>query len=752
MKGRSLRSRKLLAVVLLGLIGLIGVGYFVYQTRTLQVSDLPNATQTTSTTFDSFAGSSSCLECHADQFKDWKTSHHALAERNVSAELDDAAFDPEREVVHGKQTSRVQKRDGQFQLVTETKPGQTNSVSLARVIGVNPLRQYLVPAAGGRFQTTELAYDPHLEEWFNMFGDEDRRPGEWGHWTGRGMTWNSMCASCHNTGLEKNYDAISDSYKTTMVEMGVSCESCHGGMKPHVQWQQLNRGKSKKEKDPTLKQLTRDQTLDTCGSCHARRGDLTGKFLPGDSFHDHFSLTIPDETDIFYPDGQVRDEDFEFTAFLGSKMHAAGVRCVDCHSPHTGKTKLPGDALCMQCHNGNILNSPKVDPLTHTFHKPNTPGSSCVDCHMPLTTYMERHPRRDHGFTIPDPLLTLEHGIPNACNRCHSEQSADWALQQVEQWYGEKMDRRTRHRADLLAQARAGETNAVAPLLEMLRDETIPLWRASIVTLLRSSLADQKVMQELLGRTSDPDPLVRSTAARAIAPLVEQRFAPAETALKALLEDESRLVRIDAAWALRRNIDTNTPPGQDLMGYLALNSDQPVGALQLGHFFLSRDDLGNAVSCFQRAVKWDPNSAPLRHDYAIALNLSGNNREAIAQLEEACRSAPGEAEYQYKLALALNEAGNVRAATAALEQTVKLDPLYGRAWYNLGLAYATNQRLDDAVKALERAEQMDTRSAEIPYARATVLARMGLAEEARAAARMALERNPGFTAASQFLK
>ena len=45
--------------------------------------------------------------------------------------------------------------------------------------------------------------------------------GEWGHWTGRGMTWNFMCASCHNTRLRKNYQESSDTYKTAMAEMGV---------------------------------------------------------------------------------------------------------------------------------------------------------------------------------------------------------------------------------------------------------------------------------------------------------------------------------------------------------------------------------------------------------------------------------------------------------------------------------------------------------------------------------------------------
>ena len=51
---------------------------------------------------------------------------------------------------------------------------------------------------------------------------------------------------------------------------------------------------------------------------------------------------------------------------------------------------------------------------------------------MPTTTYMQRHPRRDHGFLIPDPRLNESVGAPNACNRCHQDRSVEWAIQEVE--------------------------------------------------------------------------------------------------------------------------------------------------------------------------------------------------------------------------------------------------------------------------------------------------------------------------------
>ena len=151
--------------------------------------------------------------------------------------------------------------------VTSVGPsGKPEPHAVARVIGNDPLRQFLVPFPGGRFQTLEGSYDPHSNQWFNVYGNEDRQPGEWGHWTGRGMNWNDMCASCHNTRVRKNYDPANDTYHTTMAEPTVGCESCHGPPQAHNQWQKQF-GKSGR-RDPTLTKWPRDRIVDYCGFCH----------------------------------------------------------------------------------------------------------------------------------------------------------------------------------------------------------------------------------------------------------------------------------------------------------------------------------------------------------------------------------------------------------------------------------------------------------------------------------------------------
>ena len=84
-----------------------------------------------------------------------------------------------------------------------------------------------------------------------------------------------------------------DSYHTTMDEMGVGCASCHPSLPEHVKWQQANRGGDLKDSTPAKQNPV--QVLEICGSCHSRREEITGKFMPGDSFFDHYQLEILDE-------------------------------------------------------------------------------------------------------------------------------------------------------------------------------------------------------------------------------------------------------------------------------------------------------------------------------------------------------------------------------------------------------------------------------------------------------------------------
>ena len=701
-----------------------------------------------------YAGSESCRACHAGAFEKWHTSNHGLAERMVVKDEDYKSFSPNQTLTHGKINSETfVDTDGLAKILTLGLDNKRQAYPVVRVIGNNPLRQFLIPAPGGRMQACDVALDPAKNEWFDVYGNDERVPGDWGHWTGQGMNWNAMCAACHNTRLRKNYEPPSNSYHTSMAEMSIGCEACHGPLKAHVEWQK--KPPTGNEKDPTLAKFSRDQAMETCAACHSRRSELTGDLVPGESFYDHFSLTVTDETDTFHPDGQICDEDYEFTSFLSSRMQHSGVRCADCHDPHSGKTIAQGNQLCMNCHAGGRAEFPKapvINPVGHSHHGAESTGNQCVSCHMPVTTYMQRHPRHDHNFSIPDPKLTKELGVPNACNRCHTDKDADWAIHAHKSFYGEKPDRPSRTRALLIGGARRGDPVAREGLIRLLASDETPAWKASACHLLARWVMDPATSQALLDQISQVSPLVREAAVRTLGARSRDDPSNILEALQPLLDDPVRSVRIAAAWALCEHLDLDTRAGRELVHMLDLNADQPTGRMQLAQFALRRGDNAAAIRQMRKAIAWDPNSPPYHHDLAILLSTTGDSKGAVSELRDAIRLDPQNAEYQYKLALGLNELGATAESTAALEKTVLLDPSYARAWYNLGLARSGMNQPQQAIAAMLQGEAADLGDASIPYARATIHARLGQKQQALAAATRALQLRPDFQEAKQLIR
>lgn len=550
--------------------------------------------------------------------------------------MDRAAFSPARTIKHVSQISKARIHEGKYEIVTLGFQSNVVPYQVERVIGVDPVRQFLSASTNGRWQVHELSYDPKASQWFDVYGTDDRQPGEWGHWTGRGMNWNSQCAECHNTHLQKNYDAATDSYQTTMAEMGVGCEACHGPLKSHVEWRKAH--PDAKLRDSTIPSLNSVQVLDTCGSCHSRQTGLTGNFQPGNSFFDHYSLQILDSAQRWYPDGQVHDEDYEYTSFLSSKMHDSGVTCMDCHNAHSMKLRLPGNDLCMRCHNGSFVKAPVINLADHGHHQLTSKGNECVGCHMPVTIYMQRHERHDHGFTIPDPLLTKQSGVPNACNRCHTDKNTDWALNQVDKWYGNKMNRHTRERAQWIATAQGGENSGKERMIAMLTGKTeSPYWRAVATDLLWRWANDSQTRSALQAGLTDAHPLVREQAVRSLA---ESDINQTIAKLKPLLNDPMRNVRVSAAWAMKPTVDLHTQAGIELQTALALDADQPSGQFRMAMLQLARGQLEEALSHLQRAVAWDPYSPPLHFELAELLARMGRTAEARAAANQTLKLQP----------------------------------------------------------------------------------------------------------------
>ncbi len=686
----------------------------------------------------------SCKGCHAAEFEEWAESHHAHANRLIDLDRDRSAFDPAQAVRIGSYASEFKLDGKQPVILTMGASGQREPFLPGMVLAHTPLRQFLVPFPGGRWQATELAYDPGRDDWFNVYGQQDRRPDEWGFWTNRGMNWNSNCAACHMTGYEKNYDIATDSYASKWNEMGVSCTQCHAGMEGHAE--AFASGSHPAKSQP----MERTLIMENCMSCHSRREELRGGFAPGNRYHDFHRLALPSQPGLYYADGQIRDEVFETGSFLLSKMGGhSGVHCLDCHNPHSGSLILPAEnnALCMSCHAPPTrMNAPPIEPVAHSFHKEGSTGNRCIECHMSQTTYMERDPRRDHGFTSPDPLLTKELGIPNACNKCHTDQTVDWAIQWTNQWYGDKMERPERERTRLIQKAYDGKPGLGAELATAALAQDMAAWQATLLGLAGSYLPDPAVTSAARALLNHESPLVRSAAVRILGSMPET--APL---IEPLRNDPTLLVRLEASWASRESLDPNSANYQELVAYLENNADQPAGAARFGQFDFARGRFDQAEAWYQKALQWDMHSLPLYHDLAIMQNARGNSEAALQTLRKALVVDGKDAQSHFMIGLLEAEQGNSEAAMKSLEAATAANPAFDRAWYNLGLLKAESGDLDAAIAALRRAEEANPASPDPPFARATLHLRKGERKAAHEAARRALEIDPTHQPAAQIL-
>jgi len=692
------------------------------------------------------AKSSECIACHQDSLKEWQNSHHALAHRDTGDELDLEPFaELALEVGHakwkftgGKDNPKIEWEDT---LDTEAKAiaGQP-----PMAIGLTPLVQYLLDTGKGRYQVPDLAWDPAEKEWFSIYGDQDRRPNEWGHWTQRGMNWNSQCAYCHFTGYKKNHDSETDAYEGEWVEQGVGCAQCHGPSRP-------NHGKDECFIDPA-KKYTPEQWMHSCATCHARREEFNEEFVIGDSFYDHYSLSLPSQPGLWFPDGQQLDEIYKFSSLMMSKMGHKGVTCLDCHDPHAadpigGDIAVQTNALCMTCHAGGANGASVINPAEHTFHDAGTKGSSCVDCHMPKRPYMGRDPRSDHRFPIPDPLLTKELGTPNACNDCHSDKGLDWQIEWTDKWYGDKMKRPERERTRAVHAAQNGRTGALDMLLEVNKTEEIDAWKATMLRLMEPWASDSRVVKQTNVAAQEGGPLARAAAAMLIG-----RRGETGPLLETVLTDKLRAVRLEAAWASFERLPNDHPVITETEKVARHQSDQPGGAMRMARINMKLGKIEEAEKWFKRAAAWDQTSPAPRRDFAVFLSSVGRTEESVTWLDDAAALAPNNSEIPYLAALAYAELGDPAKAEARLLQAVQIEPRFSRAYYNLGLLQNGQGKPQDAIANLQRAADTDPTNPDPPYAQATILIRLGQVEPAIAAAREALRRAPDHQPAQQFLR
>ncbi len=638
-----------------------------------------------------YVGKQTCAECHREQAEAFQNSHHDLAMNPATPATVLAQFDGST-LEHYGVTSRMYMDGTRYMVQTEGPDGTIQDFEVKYVFGVSPLQQYLVelqpsptdrqPHSSdrqtplGRFQVLRESWDTVNKRWFYLMPpDVDSRlePGDPLHWTGLYQSWNTFCASCHSTYLQKNFDAAKATFKTTFAEIDVSCEACHGPGSNHVAWARSPWAAWRSPPQHGLNQLKNNdpiKQIETCAPCHSRRAELHLSWTPGDPLDRHFSLQLI-EFPIYERDGQIRDENYEYGSFIQSKMHAAGIRCTDCHDPHSLRLKHPANQLCTNCHQHPAA---KYDTADHHHHAPGTPGSYCVDCHMPETIYMEVDPRRDHSLRAPRPDLSVMFGTPNACTGCHLNPSKlpedqrpelrqylDWRIAAergnavvaaelrrtdeamaaaFNRWYGEEPHAaRTEYYHDLAAvlSTREGKSEVAGPLVRNLAVPTM-IRASALLNLARESDEESLRLARSALRSGDSH-LIRGAIPRIEGELqrrqddIDSSYVELLTEVAELLNHESLVVRIEATRTLiglpRPIRERSRLPAfsqrwsaaiKEWRQVLAGQGDWPQNHVLLGDIFADEGRFEEAIQAYETAIRIGPTWVGARTNLASLLD------------------------------------------------------------------------------------------------------------------------------------
>jgi Flp pilus assembly protein TadD len=713
-----------------------------------------------------FSGSESCSACHDAQFNAWRNSHHALAMQVVNADTVLGDFSGV-EFTYFATKSFFFTRDGNYFVRTENAAGETEEFRVSYTFGVAPLQQYLIELPRGRLQPLTIAWDAREakdggQRWFHLYPDEFIAHDDPLHWTGRALNWNYMCAECHSTDLQKNYDLASDSFDTTWSEINVGCEACHGPASRHVQqmrdseerrgtglitdlddagravWQMNTQTGIAERSEIRMQPPTQPEA---CGRCHSRRALLTENYSYQQSLLETHAPTLLDE-ELYFPDGQIRDEVYVYGSFLQSRMYQAGVSCSDCHDPHSAQLKITGapSEICSTCHLPE-----RFAARSHHNHDPGV--VACVECHMPARIYMGVDARRDHGFRVPRPDLTVETGSPNACGNCHTDRDASWAMAAVRDWYG---DDQAAQPASAVHAARSGTIGANEMLLGTIDNQEMPgLARGTALASLRGPYTT-RVASSIQKALASPDPFVRIGALRALPSLQPELRAQWGGPL---LADPLRAVRIEAVRVVSPHRDVlHLQYGAafreaeiELIESLRAIEERPEAHINLGNYYVGTGEVAAAEDEFRIALGLDPKSVGARVNLADLYRQLDRDEEAEQLIREGLAlisEDAGIAALRYSLGLLLVRKEQQDSALAEFRAAAEMQPEDPRFVYVYGVALHSLGHTDQAISALSAAARKFPADFDIHWGLATILRDLGRTEDARNIATGMVERYP----------
>jgi predicted CXXCH cytochrome family protein len=365
-----------------------------------------------------FVGSAACESCHRDIYNRWKTTLMANVVRDPKQHPEAILGDFSRP--HPLVTFK--KEDVAFTYGTKWKQRYFTKIGDDF---------FVFPAQWDVQNKTWRAYSPRPgTDWWTEFYPDDQMQRPAG----------PLCDGCHSV----NYDV-----KTrTVTEWNVGCERCHGAGSQHVRDKENSSIVNPAKLDPV-------RADDVCIQCHSqgkpRTNPIEGRYYdwavgyqPGGRLADVWQLEehhLGTATFTHWPEGTAHKNRMQGNDYVQSQMYVKGVQCFACHdvhgTEHEADLRLPGNAVCTQCHNPVLQPGPRGALEFHTQHAASSEGSKCVACHMPAVEQTIANVNvRSHTFKFVSPTMSEQYGVPNPCTSCHKDRSNEWANDALRSWPG----------------------------------------------------------------------------------------------------------------------------------------------------------------------------------------------------------------------------------------------------------------------------------------------------------------------------
>jgi tetratricopeptide (TPR) repeat protein len=337
---------------------------------------------------------------------------------------------------------------------------------------------------------------------------------------------------------------------------------------------------------------------------------------------------------------------------------------------------------------------------------------------MPEKTYMVVDPRRDHSMRVPRPDLSVRLGTPNACTRCHSDQTDAWADASVRKWY-DKPATSYQDYAEALHAGREVTPEAPGLLIDLLSRKQQPAIARATAAAMLARYPMPQTLQAISDSLYDEDPLVQLGGLEALVAL------PANLQVRLaqhLLDDPVLAVRIETGRVLAGIPDTGLDAGQRarlnnaIDEYIAtqqLNADRPQAQVNLGNLYTRMGRTGEAEAAYRKAQALDERFVPAYLNLADLYRQTGRETEAQKTLKQGLAVVPNAASLHHAQGLALVRGKNLDPAVEALARAVELEPDNARYAYVYAVALDAAGKQAAAIDVLEEAHKRHQNDREI---------------------------------------